>query len=155
MGNNHNIKIENIIDLKEYYSNSICSDFFLNLFENSITEIKIEDKDREPLVINIKINFKQETANYFNIVHGGSIAILFENITNMILFFLTKKFYNTKDIGIIFKRQVALNVDYNLKIKIEKLKYKTVFVHCYLINNKNEETTEANIIKELIPQNKM
>ena len=67
----------------------------------------------------------------------------------MILFYLTKNIYNTKDINILYKRQVLLNEEYTLKVKIEKLKYKTVFIHCNLYKNKNkEESTEANIITE-------
>jgi acyl-CoA thioesterase FadM len=83
-------------------------------------------------------------------VHGGSVALLFENIIHMILFYLTKNIYNTKDINIIYKRQVLLNVDYTLKIKIEKIKYKTIFIHCNLFKSKNnnEESAEANIIVE-------
>ena len=87
--------------------------------------------------------------NYFNIVHGGSIAILFENIVHMLLFHLTKNIYNTKDINILYKRQVSLNIEYELEIKIEKIKYKTVFIHCRLYKKQNkEESTEANIIAE-------
>ena len=72
----------------------------------------------------------------------------------MILFYLTKNIYNTKDINIIYKRQILLNIEYTLKIKIEKIKYKTLFIHCnlYKTNLINEETAEANIIieKEII-----
>ena len=93
--------------------------------------------------------FNKNTSNYFDIVHGGSIALLFENISHVILFYLTKKIYNTKDINILYKRQVLLNIEYILKVKIEKLKYKTVFIHCNLYKKENnEESTEANIIAE-------
>ena len=68
----------------------------------------------------------------------------------MILFFLTKNIYNSKDINIIYKRQVLLNVEYSLKVKIKKIKYKTVFIHCnlYKTDIKDEESAEANIIVE-------
>ena len=132
-----------------YISSSISSDFFNNLFKDSIKNILINKEKEDPIYIFINIIFNKNTSNYFDIVHGGSIALLFENIVHMILFYLTKNIYNTKDINILYKRQVLLNEEYTLKIKIEKLKYKTVFIHCNLYKNKNkEESTEANIITE-------
>ena len=74
----------------------------------------------------------------------------------MLLFHLTKSIYNTKDINILYKRQVLLNIEYTLEIKIEKIKYKTVFIHCNLYKNKEkEESTEANIIAEKEVKNKI
>ena len=58
------------------------------------------------------------------------MALLFENITHMILFYLTKNTFYIKDINILYKRQVLLNTEYTLEIKIEKIKCKTVFIHC-------------------------
>ena len=122
---------------------------FFNLFKDSIKNIIINKEKDDPIYLFVNIIFNKNTSNYFNIVHGGSIALLFENIVHMFLFYLTKNIYNTKDINILYKRQVLLNEEYTLKIKIEKLKYKTVFIHCNLYKNKNnEESTEANIIAE-------
>ena len=115
----------------------------------SFKSIIINKENNDPIFIFINIIFNKNTANYFNIVHGGSIAILFENIVHMLLFHLTKNIYNTKDINILYKRQVSLNIEYELEIKIEKIKYKTVFIHCRLYKKQNkEESTEANIIAE-------
>ena len=147
---------EKIINLEQLFliSSQVSSNFFHNLFKESIKKIIIKKEKEDPCYIYINIIFYSNTANYFNIVHGGSIAILFENITHMILFYLTKNIYDTKDINIIYKRQVLLNIEYTLKIKIEKIKYKTVFIHCNLFktNANYEESTEANIIieKEII-----
>ncbi len=67
----------------------------------------------------------------------------------MLLFHLTNNIYNTKDINILYKRQVLLNIEYIFQIKIEKIKFKTVFIHCNLYKKENkEESTEANIIAE-------
>ena len=128
----------------------ISSSFFDVLFKDSIKKIIIKNEKDDPCFIYINLIFRANTANYFNIVHGGSVALLFENVTHMILFYLTKNTYNTKDINIIYKRQVLLNIEYTLIIKIEKIKYKTVFIHCnlYKINPYYEESTEANIIAE-------
>ena len=139
------------VDINKFFdiNSSISSDFFNNLFKDSIKNILINKEKEDPIYIFINIIFNKNTSNYFNIVHGGSIALLFENIVHMILFYLTKNIYNTKDINILYKRQVLLNEEYTLKVKIEKLKYKTVFIHCNLYKNKNkEESTEANIITE-------
>ena len=120
---------------------------FFNLYSNVIQRSNKEKDD--PIFIFINLIFNKNTANYFNIVHGGSIAILFENIVHMILFHLTKNIYNTKDINILYKRQVLLNTEYIMEIKVEKIKYKTVFIHCRLYKQQNkEESTEANIISE-------
>ena len=139
------------IDINKFLNinSSISSDFFNNLFKDSIKNIIINKEKEDPVFVFINIIFNKNTSNYFDIVHGGSIALLFENISHVILFYLTKKIYNTKDINILYKRQVLLNIEYILKVKIEKLKYKTVFIHCNLYKKENnEESTEANIIAE-------
>jgi hypothetical protein len=141
-----------IIDINRFFliGSQVSSDFFNQLFKEAINKIIIKNEKEDPCYIFIDIIFNHNTANYFNIVHGGSVALLFENIIHMILFYLTKNIYNTKDINIIYKRQVLLNVEYTLKIKIEKIKYKTIFIHCNLFKSKNnnEESAEANIIVE-------
>ena len=143
---------EEVIDIKKFFliTSQVSSEYFNSLFKETINKIIIKNKKEDPCYIYINIIFNKNTANYFNIVHGGSIALLFENITHMILFYLTKNTYNTKDINITYKRQVLLNIEYTLKLKIEKIKFKTLFIHCnlYKTNIKNEESTEANIIVE-------
>jgi len=150
MEKNHDKK-EELIDINKIFNlySNISSNFFINLFKDSIKNITINKEKDDPIFIFINIIFNKNTANYFNIVHGGSIAILFENIVHMILFHLTKNSYNAKDINILYKRQVLLNIEYTLEIKIEKIKYKTIFIHCSLYKKQNkEESTEANIIAE-------
>ena len=149
---------EEEIDVNQFFKidSNISSDFFLNLFKDSIKNIIINKEREDPFFIFINLIFNKNTANYFDIVHGGSIALLFENIVHMLLFHLTKNMYNTKDINILYKRQVLLNVEYTLKVKIEKIKYKTVFIHCNLYKKLNkEESTEANIIAEKEITNKI
>ena len=144
-------KKEEIIDINKFFNlySNISSNFFINLFKDSIKNITINKEKDDPIFIFINIIFNKNTANYFNIVHGGSIGLLFENITHMLLFYLTKNTYNTKDINILYKRQVLLNIEYTLQIKFEKIKFKTVFIHCNLYKESNkEESTEANIIAE-------
>ena len=142
---------EDSIDVNKFFniSSNVSSDFFNNLFKDSIKTIIIKKEKEDPFFIFINLIFIINTANYFNIVHGGSIGLLFENITHMLLFYLTKNTYNTKDINILYKRQVLLNIEYTLQIKFEKIKFKTVFIHCNLYKESNkEESTEANIIAE-------
>ena len=122
---------EKEININNFFliSSQVYSGFFKDLFKNCINKIIIKnEKDDDPCYIFINIIFDKNTANYFNIVHGGSIALLFENIIHMILFYLTKNIYNTKDINIIFKRKILLNIEYTLKIKIEKIKYNNLFI---------------------------
>ena len=150
--------IEDFIDINKFFNtySNVSSEFFINLFKDSIKKILIKKEKEDPIFIFVNIIFNKNTANYFNIVHGGSIALLFENIVHMLLFHLTKSIYNTKDINILYKRQVLLNIEYTLEIKIEKIKYKTVFIHCNLYKNKEkEESTEANIIAEKEVKNKI
>ena len=150
--------IEDFIDINKFFNtySNVSSEFFINLFKDSIKKILIKKEKEDPIFIFVNIIFNKNTANYFNIVHGGSIALLFENIVHMLLFHLTKSIYNTKDINILYKRQVLLNIEYTLEIKLEKIKYKTVFIHCNLYKNKEkEESTEANIIAEKEVKNKI
>ena len=149
---------EDSIDVNKFFniSSNVSSDFFNNLFKDSIKTIIIKKEKEDPFFIFINLIFNKNTANYFNIVHGGSIGLLFENITHMLLFYLTKNTYNTKDINILYKRQVLLNIEYTLQIKFEKIKFKTVFIHCNLYKKlNNEESTEANIIAEKESVNKI
>ena len=143
---------EESVDIKRFFliSSQISSGFFKELFKDIINKITIKSDKEDPCYIFINIRFNNKTANYLNIVHGGSVALLYENIIHMLLFYLTKNIYNTKDINIIYKRQILLNIEYTLKIKIEKIKYKTIFIHCNLFkcNLKDEESSEANIILE-------
>ena len=89
-------KKEEIIDINKFFNlySNISSNFFINLFKDSIKNITINKEKDDPIFIFINIIFNKNTANYFNIVHGGSITILFENIVHMILFHLTKNSYN-------------------------------------------------------------
>ena len=150
---------ENLVDINKFFliCSQISSNFFDNLFKGSINKIIIKNKKEDLVYIYLNIIFNSNTANYFNIVHGGSLAMLFENIIHMILFYLTKNIYNSKDINIIYKRQLLLNIEYTLKVKIEKIKYKTLFIHCnlYKTNLKNEESAECNIIVEKEIKNKI
>lgn len=150
---------ENLVDINKFFltCSQISSNFFDNLFKGAISKIIIKNKKEDLVYIYFNIIFNSNTANYFNIVHGGSLAMLFENIIHMILFYLTKYIYNTKDINIIYKRQVLLNIEYTLKVKIEKIKYKTLFIHCnlYKTNLKEEESAECNIIVEKEIKNKI
>ena len=142
---------EDSIDVNKFFniSSNVSSDFFNNLFKDSIKAIIIKKEKEDPFFVFINLIFNKNTANYFNIVHGGSIGLLFENITHMLLFYLTKNIYNTKDINLLYKRQVLLNIEYTLQIKFEKIKFKTVFIHCNLYKKlNNEESTVANIIDE-------
>ena len=152
------INLEESIDVNKFFFtfSNISSDFFINLFKDCIKNIIINKSKEDPILAFVNIIFNKNTANYFNIVHGGSIALLFENISLMLLFHLTKSIFNTKDINILYKRQVLLNKEYTLKIKFEKIKYKTVFIHCNLYDKQsNEESTEANIIAEKEKINKI
>ena len=91
----------NSIDVNKFFINcsNVSSDFFINLFKNDIKNIIINKEKDDPIFICVNIIFNKNTANYFNIVHGGSIALLFENIVHMLLFHLTNNIYNTKDIS--------------------------------------------------------
>lgn len=151
MEKNNLLKEENV-DINRFFhiGSQVSSCFFNDIFKEIINKITIKKYKEDPCYIYINIIFNNNTANYFNIVHGGSVALLYENIIHMILFYLTKNIYNTKDINIIYKRQILLKLKYTLKIKIEKIKYKTVFIHCNLYKSdiEDEESSEANIIVE-------
>ena len=148
-----------IIDVNKFFliCSQIYSEFFQNLFKEYIHGINIQKNNNEIIYAYIDIIFSENTSNYFNIVHGGSVALLFENISHMILFYITKENYDTKDINIIYKRQILLNVKYTLKVKIEKIKYKTVFIHCNLFQTQNKfiESNEGNLIVEKKNKNKI
>ena len=131
------------------------SKIFTDLFSKNISEIYYIINTNNDYNIEMKVNFGEDTSNYLNIVHGGSMGILAENLSNIFLYYFTKNKYNTKDINIIYKRQVYLEREYTLKIKIEKIKFKTVFLQFDLYNKNNECATTITVIKEKIPLTKI
>ena len=86
---------QEVIDVNKFLliGSQVSSLFFNNLFKESINKITIKNYNEDPCYFFINIIFNHNTANYFNIVHGGSIALLYENIIHMILFYLTKNLY--------------------------------------------------------------
>lgn len=111
----------------------IASGFFIDNFTKVIQSIRTSfDISRKEtpskLKASIEVYFDDSTANFLNIVHGGSIAILFENIINVLLYYFTKKSYVTISSKITYKSQIYLNTKYLITTEIDKLQFKTVFI---------------------------
>lgn len=151
-----NSKDNNLV-LNFIKDNSIytSSSFVFDMLKKIIQSIDKKWNNNDIIVFYFDIIFDEKCANFLNIVHGGSIAILCDNVTNMCLYEVAKSNYKTLDINLSYKYQTLLNVKYKLEIRIEKIKYKTVFVSCAIKDNTNKEYVSVNIIKSLIPTSKL
>lgn len=144
-------------NLKNFIKNNfyhVSSQFFFEKFTNMIQSVS-KSSNNDTTLFEFEIIFDEKTSNFLNIVHGGGISIICENLSNICLFELNKSKYKTLEISITYKYQVKMYQKYILRIKIEKYKYKTVYITCSLIHSQNNnEVTTMNIIKSLIPTSK-
>ena len=150
--NNKEILIDNFLKNNTIF---LLSSFVSNMLHKTLHSIEIKRSNNDTVVFCFDIQFDEKCANFLNIVHGGSIAILCDNVTNMCLYEIAKSRYKTLDINLSYKYQTLLNVKYKFEVKIEKIKYKTVFITCTIKDNTNKEYVSVNIIKSLIPTSKL
>ena len=150
--NNKEILIDNFLKNNTIF---LLSSFVSNMLHKTLHSIEIKRSNNDTVVFCFDIQFDEKCANFLNIVHGGSIAILRDNVTNMCLYEIAKSRYKTLDINLSYKYQTLLNVKYKFEVTIEKIKYKTVFITCSIKDNTNKEYVSVNIIKSLIPTSKL
>ena len=134
---------------------AILSPFFLSLFSSEILQIIPICLEEQTKVFKIKVKFSEKSVNFLNIVHGGSIAILIENLTQMLLFMINGCNYRNLDVNFIYKRPLTLDKKYNINVKIEKIRYKTVFINVEIMDDCGEEYDRVIMIKEKINDNKI
>ena len=121
-----------------------------------IYSLTTNSKETQKTVFTFNMTFPNKFSNFLNIVHGGSISILSDNLSNMCLYYLTKSKYSTLDITLTYKSKMLLNKSYTVQIIIEKQTYKTVFITCNFINDElNENCVNVILIKSLKPLSKM
>ena len=144
-------------NLKNFIKNNfyhVYSQFFLEKFINMIQSVS-KTTYNDTALFEFEIIFDEKASNFLNIVHGGGISIICENLSNICLYELNKSKYQSLEISITYKYQAKMYQKYNLKIKIEKYKYKTVYITCSLIHKENnKEVATVNIIKSLMPTSK-
>ena len=136
-------------------NSQIFSEFFKIFFIEKILFIKISKLKNENFLIKCKFNLNFNFANFLNIIHGGAIAILFENLSNFFLFYITNNKYKTIDMNLTYKSPLKIDKIYNLKMEIEKIKFKSVFINCLIYDEKQNKYTTSIIIKEIIPKLKL
>lgn len=133
--------------ISSYEGVCVCP-FFKNVFDSIIpSSITLERKPNR-LVFECTVNFSEKYSNFLNIVHGGSITVLFDNMSSMFLYFYNSYNYHTIENSIIYISQTKINTDYKLIVSIEKPNHKTVFIECSLLDSNKNETCKSIIIKE-------
>ena len=147
-----NIIFEKFIKEK---SHLVCSKFFIENFLDFYIIKGIEKINDNEIQFEFQFIPNEKYANFLNIVHGGSITLTFDNLTNLCLYYITNSFYRNISFSIIYKNQVLLNEKYTIKLLLERLKFKTIFITCILLNEKKLKCIEAQIIKEKKLINKM
>lgn len=146
-----NQNLNNFIKNNFYH---VSSQFFLEKFTKMIQSVS-KSLNNDTTLFEFEIIFDEKTSNFLNIVHGGGISIICENLSNICLFELNKSKYQTLEISITYKYQAKMYQKYILRIKIEKYKYKTVYITCSIIHSQNNnEVATVNIIKSMVPTSK-
>ena len=95
---------------------AILSPFFLSLFSSEILQIIPICLEEQTKVFKIKVKFSEKSVNFLNIVHGGSIAILIENLTQMLLFMINGCNFNVEimdDCGEEYDRVIMIKEKIN------------------------------------------
>ncbi len=147
-----NINFEKFIKEK---SHLVCSKFFIENFIDFYILKGIEKKNDNETQFEFEFIPNEKYANFLNIVHGGAISLTFDNLTNLCLYYITNSLYRNISFSIIYKNQVLLNEKYTIKILLERLKFKTIFITCILFNEKKIKCIETQIIKEKKLKNKI
>jgi acyl-coenzyme A thioesterase PaaI-like protein len=139
------------IDIIEFTkaTSHILSPYFNLLFENNIKKITIEKQTKKQTIMTYEVYIDKKSSNPLGIAHGGAIATLFENLTNLSILYLGKNRYRTQDIVINYKNHVDLDITVLIKINIHKLNYPTTFINAELIKE-GEVCSSASIIKTKI-----
>jgi acyl-CoA thioesterase FadM len=57
--------------------------------------------------------------------------------------------------NLTYKCPLKIDKIYNLKMEIEKIKFKSVFINCLIYDEKQNKYTTSIIIKEIIPKLKL
>jgi hypothetical protein len=136
-------------------SHFVCSKFFIEKFIDFFFFEGFEKINESEIKFEFKFKPNQQFANFLNIVHGGSISLTFDNLANLCLYYITNNIYRNINFSILYKNQVLLNETYTVKIILERIKYKTIFITCILLNEKKIKCIEAQIIKEKKMINKL
>ena len=169
---NYNLELSSIqLSISDFISKTISitsSPFIKELLQSSnnnspyilnsvhIYSLTTNTNKPQKTVFTFDVTFPNKFSNFLNIVHGGSISILSDNLSNMCLYYLTKSKYSTLDITLTYKSKMILNKPYTIQIIIEKQTYKTVFITCNFINDElNENCVNVILIKSLKPLSKM
>ena len=107
--NNYNLELSSIqLSISDFISKTISitsSPFIKALLQssnnnpqyilNSVHIYSLTTNANEPqkTVFTFDVIFPNKFSNFLNIVHGGSISILSDNLSNMCLYYLTKSKY--------------------------------------------------------------
>ena len=118
MEKNFEIELKDKLKIKNFLekNSQIFSEFFKIYFIDNISYINIIKLKNENFLIECKFNLNYNFANFLNIIHGGSIVILFENLSNFFLFYITNNKYKTIDINLTYKCPLKIDKNYNLKM---------------------------------------
>ena len=94
--NNKEILIDNFLKNNTIF---LLSSFVSNMLHKTLHSIEIKRSKNDTVVFCFDIQFDEKCANFLNIVHGGSIAILCDNVTNMCLYEIAKHIKNNMITG--------------------------------------------------------
>ena len=133
--------------LSELTTNQSTS--FKQNFSKLINNINIESYTGKEAIITFDFVFNENLSNPINKTHGGSIAILIDNITSIIILHFTKIHYSLKDFSISYINQIELNQNVNVIIKCYKLGNVTLFADVEL-HQKNKLCVSSTLIKNKI-----
>ncbi len=140
------IEVLNLDQFKKDYFDML-SPYFKNIFSNYFRNIKFVKVNNQNAIFYFDLVIDERCANPLNIVHGGALATLIENLSTVSLFYLCKIVYKTIDISINYKNQVPLNKPIIIVVNCQKAGANTSFVEVEIMGNEGEVSTHSSLIK--------
>lgn len=128
----------------------MLSPYFNNIFSSYFTKVSILRKNNQDGILVFELIIDEKCANPLQIVHGGALATLIENLSSVSLFYLCKMRYRTLDISINYKNQVPLDKPMLVVVNCQKVGSNTSFVEVEVKDELENICTQASLIKSKI-----
>ncbi len=143
----------NVDEFKKKYF-KMLSPYFNEIFWDYFKKVKFWKENEQNGVFYYEVVIDERCANPLQIVHGGALATLIENLATSSLFYFSNVRYKTLDISINYKNQVPLNKMMQIWVNCQKVGSNTSFVEVQVKGKDEGVCTQASIIKSKVNSSK-
>ena len=144
-----NFESLNLESIKQDYF-KMLSPYFIEIFSNYFTKVLLMKENNQDGKFIFELKIDEKCANPLQIVHGGALATLIENLSSVSLYYLCKMRYRTLDISINYKNQVPLDKPMQIVVTCQKVGSNTSFVEVEIKDQSENVCTQASLIKSKI-----